>query len=258
MPKAAAHHVDHAVSPHGVADQAGARCVDEAGQKTARSAGAQPPDLVQHEQLIERPVVERARKVLVIVVGAVGVIDRDGDIPLAGQVLAEMTEQIAVARIAVRDDHQREGSRGGEGRRVAHGLAVQRDGHGRIARDGAVLTAGPLRLAQAGRIPDLEREHAIVACGRRACRGLENVRTVLVGDLDGAHADGVRAEGRELRRRRRDGVDAVVLRERPRRGARHCQRREHQRDGPRHDSAHDRLSTRYDRIARNEGLATAC
>ena len=51
---------------------------------------AQPIDLVQHEQLIERAVVERAAERLLIVVGAVLVIDRDRDEALAREVLADV------------------------------------------------------------------------------------------------------------------------------------------------------------------------
>ena len=73
---AAADHVDDAVAAHRVADDAGARRIDEAGEKAARARLAEAIDLVQHEQLIERAVVERAAERLLIVVGAVLVIDR--------------------------------------------------------------------------------------------------------------------------------------------------------------------------------------
>ena len=46
-------------------------------RKLPEPALLEPIDLVQHEQLIERAVVERAAERLLIVVGAVLVIDRD-------------------------------------------------------------------------------------------------------------------------------------------------------------------------------------
>ena len=105
---AAADGVDHAVAAHRVAEDGGARGVDEAGQHAARPGGAEAGHLVQHEQLIEGPVVERAGERLLVVVGAVGVIDRDHDVALAGQVLAEVAHEEPVARIAVRDDDERQ------------------------------------------------------------------------------------------------------------------------------------------------------
>ena len=81
--------------------------IDEAGEEAARSRLAEAIDLVQHEQLIERPVVERAAERLLVVVGAVLVIDRDGDEALAREVLAEVAHQEAIAWIAVRDDDER-------------------------------------------------------------------------------------------------------------------------------------------------------
>ena len=103
---AAADHVDNAVAAHRVADDAGARRVDETGEEAARSRLAEAIDLVQHEQLIERAVVERAAERLLIVVGAVLVIDRDGDEALARQVLAHVRHQKAIAGIAVRNDDE--------------------------------------------------------------------------------------------------------------------------------------------------------
>ena len=89
-----------------------------------------------------------------------------------------------------------------------------------IARDGAVVAARLLAGGQRGGIPDLERQRPVVARGRTALFRVQDVRPVLVGRLERAHADGVLAVGGELRRRRRHGVDAVRLRERAARRAR--------------------------------------
>ena len=156
--------------------------IDEAGEEAARTGRAEARDLVQHEQLIERAVVERAGERLLVVVGAVGVIDRHRDEALARQVLAEVAHQIAVAGIAVRDDHERERPAGGQRRGVAHGPAVERGGHAGVARDRAVLAAGLLARSQRRGIPDLERQRAVVAGRRPAFLGVQDVGPVLVGD----------------------------------------------------------------------------
>ena len=99
------------------------------------------------------------------------------------------------------------------GRGVADRLAVERRRHRRVARDDAVLAAGLLARGERRRIPDLERQRAIVARGRTAFLGVQDVGTIPVGDLNRAHADACVAVRRELRRRRRHDVDVVLLRE---------------------------------------------
>ncbi len=90
----------------------------------ARSQFAFLADL--YEELVERPVVEGAGEILLIVVRAVLVIDRRDDEAFARQVLADVAHQVAVARVTVRDDHEWERAVGRRGRRVANRLAVQR------------------------------------------------------------------------------------------------------------------------------------
>ena len=211
---AAADDVDDAVAAHRVADDAGAGGVEASGEKAAGARLAEARHLVQHEQLIECAVVERAGERLLIVVGAFPVIDRHGDEALAREVLGEMAHQVAIAGIAVRDDHERKRRLGRQRRGVADRLAVQRRGDRGIARNRAVIAARLLPGGQRRRIPDLERQRAVVARGRPALFRAQDVRPVPVGRLQRAHADRVVAIGGKLGRRRRHGVDAVRLRER--------------------------------------------
>ncbi len=128
---AAADHVDHAVAAHRIADDAGAAGVHHRRQEAAGTQSIQALDGIQDEQLIERPVVERAAKRLLIIVGAVLVIDRHRHEALAREVLADVTHQEAVAGIPVRNDHERisaggrhAGALAKAGRSVANGLAI--------------------------------------------------------------------------------------------------------------------------------------
>ena len=140
----AANSVDQTVPAHRVPDEPCAIRVHETAEKTSGSCAAEPRHLVEHEELIERPVVERAREGFLIVVRAVLVIDRRHDESLARQVFREMAQQKTVARIAVRNDHEREGRRGRLGCGVAHRFAVQGGGDSRITRDDAVVALGLL------------------------------------------------------------------------------------------------------------------
>ncbi len=140
-------------------------------------------------------------------------IDRHHDEALAREVLAQVAHEESVPRIAMRHDDQWKRRLSGDRRRVAHRLAVQRRGDRRLARHGSILAAGLLTCGEAGRIPDLEGEGAVVARGGTAFLRIEDVDTIAVGDLNRAHADGVIAVRREFRRERRHDVNAVVLRE---------------------------------------------
>ena len=60
--------------------------------------------LIQNEQLIERPVIQRAGKGLLIVIGAVPMIDRGNDVTLAGKVFPEVTQQVPITGVTVGDD----------------------------------------------------------------------------------------------------------------------------------------------------------
>ena len=170
--------------------------------------------LVQHEQLIEGPVVEGARKRLLIVVRAVLVIDGSDDEAFAGEVLAEMAHQVTIAGIPVRDDYQRERTGRCRRRGVADRLAVQRHRDRGVARDRTVVAARFLARRERGGIPHLERQRTVVSRGRGAFFRVQDVRPVLVGHLQRAYADRERPVAGELRRGRRDDVDAIRLRER--------------------------------------------
>ena len=104
--EAAADDVDQSIPTHRVPDDPGARRVDQAAQEALARRRA-PIHLVHDEQLVEGPVVQRARERRLIGVGAVGVVDGDDDVALARQVLAEVGDQEAVAGVPVRQDHER-------------------------------------------------------------------------------------------------------------------------------------------------------
>ena len=143
------------------------RSVEAAGKKTPGPRLAEALHLVQHEQLIEGAVVERARKRFLIVVGAVLVIDGHGDESFAREILREVAHEESIAGIAVRNDDERKASHGHRSR-VAHRLPVERRADRRVARDCAIIAAGLLSCEEGRGIPDLERQRAIVAKNRPA------------------------------------------------------------------------------------------
>ena len=76
------------------------------------------------------------------------------------------------------------GTTGGGRRGVADRLAVQRRSHRRVAGDDAIVAAGRLPGRQLRRIPDLQRQAAIVARTVSAPGfGVEDVRTIAIGHL---------------------------------------------------------------------------
>ena len=77
--------IHDAVAPHRISDDAGALGVHQSGEKAAWRV-AQARDFGDGEELVERAVVERAREALLVVIGAVLVIDRDDDEAFAGEV----------------------------------------------------------------------------------------------------------------------------------------------------------------------------
>ena len=109
--------------------------------------------------------------------------------PLLARFSREMAHQVAIARIAVRDDDERKGAGCRERRGIAHRLAVQRRRDRRIARDGAIVAAGFLTGGQRGRIPDLERQRPVIAGSRTAWLCVEDVGPIPVRCGDGADAD---------------------------------------------------------------------
>ena len=128
------------------------------------------------------------------------------DEALAREVLADVAHQEAIARVAVRDDHER------KRRRRPVEPARRR---ARPCRDSVAVTAGSRVITrysppgfwparQRRRIPDLERQRAVVARRRAAFLGVEDVGPVLVGDLDRPHADVV--AGRNAASSGADGV----------------------------------------------------
>ena len=157
---AAADRVDHAVTAHRIADESGAGGVDASAQEAAGVGCGETRHFVEDEHLVERPVVQRARERLLVVVRAVGVIDGHDDEAFAGEILAEVAHQVTIAGIAVRQDHQRERpARGREGR-ITHGLPLQRHRDRRVSGDGVVGAARRLAWRERRRIPDLEHEPA--------------------------------------------------------------------------------------------------
>jgi hypothetical protein len=165
---------------------------------------------VDREQLVERTVEQRAAERRLIGVGTVGVVDARHHVALARQVLAEVREQEAVAGIAVREDHQREGSSGGRRRGVTPGAAVQRGGGAGVAREHPVVglrSRGARRTLRG--VPQLDRQRPVVARRRLARLRAQHVDLVGVDQRQRAHADGVLAEGGELGRVGADDVDAV-------------------------------------------------
>ena len=168
---------------------------------------------LQHEQLIERSVVERAGERLLIVVGAVGVIDRDGDVALAGQILGQVAEQEAVAGIPVGDDHQWKRRGAADRRGVANGPTVKRGLDRRIARDDAIRAAARRAGCQRRRVPDFQRQRSIVTSHRSGRHGVHDVHAVPINRGDRADPNRVAAIRRQFGSRRRHHVDAVLLRE---------------------------------------------
>ena len=209
--EAAADGIDNAVAAHRVTDQPGGVGVDHALERTGRVVGIQPGHFIEHKQLVQRAVQQRAAKCRLVAVGAVGVVDRHHHIALARQVLAQMAEQVTVARITVRNDQQRVGAAGGIRWRVAHGPAVQRDFTLAVACNGPVLAGAGLARHDFGRVPDFDRQGPVVGRNRFAGLGLEDIELLRVGHLQRLHADAELAVLRQFRRVRTDRVYMVVL-----------------------------------------------
>ena len=206
------HDVHDTVAAHRVSDDGGTRRVDETAQDTPRVDAAQPVHLVQHEELIEGPVVERARERFLIGIRAVLVVDRRHDVTLAREVLSEMAQQKAAARIAVRDDDQRIAAAARKRLRVAHGASMECHHDGRVPRrhTGVFATARLARL-QRGGVPDLDHEGSVVACCGFAFFRAQYVGPIPVRDLDRSNPDRERAVGGKFRGERCNGVDSVRL-----------------------------------------------
>ena len=150
------------------------------------------------------------------------VTDRCDHVALGGEVLSDPVRRHRHVAVAMRDDHERETTGGGD--RVTHRHALDREGGRWPGRLGIhrVLVDHGLRAGRGlGRVPEFDLEVAI-ALRRRAGRRIEAAQVELVG-LDHrqrAHADGVRARSRQFRRidvqtvrgpgckRRRDGDEA--------------------------------------------------
>jgi hypothetical protein len=156
---------------------------------------------------VQGAVEQRAAEIDLVGVGRFGVVDRDHDVALGGQVLGQVGHQDARARIAVRDDDQGIGAVARVRRGTARGAAGEFEGRDRpvgIAGPTAqrVVVGGHLALAwmQRCRVRDLERQRPVV---KRVgvIRGVaQDVDLVRVDGLEGAHSDGVRAAIGQFRR----------------------------------------------------------
>ncbi len=111
----------------------------------------------------------------------------------------------------MREDDERQGASRRQRGGVTHRPAAQRHGNGRIAGDRPVVARLALTGGQRRRIPDLEREGAVVTCRRSAWRGAQDIGPVRVDGLQGADADRMWPERGELRRRRRDDINPIAL-----------------------------------------------
>ena len=119
-----------------------------------------------------------------------------------------MTEQKAVAGVAVREDDERIGRALGVGFGGANSASYER-GRGAVSRRGSVL-APRLSARQRGGIPNLHGERAVIARNRLAGCRVHDVEFVLVDEVQGAHADFKGSVRRKLGRVLSDEVDAVV------------------------------------------------
>ena len=146
--------VDQPISTHGVTHDTGLFCINQTTQEMALIF-AQFGYALDHKPLIQGPVIECASKGLLIIIGAVGMVDRNRDKTLAGEVLAQMAHQIAIARIPVRNDDQRERTSRSIGYGIAYRPAKERGCNAGIPRDGCVLPQLHLVLRHYGWVPNL-------------------------------------------------------------------------------------------------------
>ena len=138
-------------------------------------------------------------------------VDGRHHVAFAGQVFTQVAHEVAVARVAVRNDDQREGAAGAVGLRVAHGFAQQGDFGFAVTCDGAVLAGRGLASGEFGGVPDLQGQRSVIAGQGLAGFGLDDVELLGVDDLERLHAHRVFAVGGQSRRVGADGVYVVVF-----------------------------------------------
>ena len=201
---------DHrAVSAHGIADEPGIRGVGDPIQE-ACGILRQTIHLVQDEDLVEGPVDQRGAELRLVVVGGIGVVDGGNHITLRGKVFRQVAEEESVSRIAVRNDDQRPGAcLGLLRRRIAYRASLQRNLRDAVAQEDAFI--GAADGVALGRIPDLDRQRAVVVRMWLAGLDVEDVDLILVYEFDRAHANGVRARRGEFGCVRTHPVDPVFL-----------------------------------------------
>ena len=184
-----AYGVDHAITTHGITDQSGRVRIDHTVERAARVVGIEPGYFIEHKQLVQRPVQKRTGNRCLVAVGAVGMVDRHHHITLARQVLAQMAEQEAVARITVRNDKQRVWASRRVGRGVAHRHAIQRDLGLAVACDGAVLAHMGLVGYRLGGVPHLSSQRTVIDRNRLPGFRLHDVELPGVDELQRLDAD---------------------------------------------------------------------
>lgn len=89
------------IAAHGIADHANRITINDRAQRPVQRRHA-----VDDELLVNGPVQQGRPERALVGIGAVGVVDRHGDIALGRQVLAQMAHQEPVAGIAVADHDQ--------------------------------------------------------------------------------------------------------------------------------------------------------
>ena len=188
------------IAAHGIADHPHGIAINDRPKRPVQRRHA-----VDHKPLVDGPVQQRRPERALVGIGAVGVVDRHGDIALGRQVFAQMAHQEPVAGIAVADHDQRKQRVLGRGR-IARRAPRQRRLPVAVAQGGDVFA--PRLGARCCGIPHLDRQRAVIG-GGIVRRGVQDVDLTRMGKLQRLHADHMVAIGRQCRRIGADLVNRV-------------------------------------------------